>query len=123
MPAKSRSPQNKLCLSVRIVVPAHELLRSLTLRVLKDNAVLQKIAVDEQQLTAASNSTEDMTEEQRKERIQMAQFLLVFSPIQLEGACTLRVRVQTENSELRGVALKVDQAQLPADLGSSQSGL
>lgn len=59
MPAKSRSPQNKLCLSVRIVVPAHELLRSLTLRVLKDNAVLQKIAVDEQQLTAASNSTED----------------------------------------------------------------
>jgi hypothetical protein len=113
----------KLCLSVRIVTPADEPLRSLTLRVLKDDAVLQEIEVDEQQLTDASNSAEDMTEEQRKERVQMAQFLLVFSPIQFDGPCTLRVRVQTEDGELRGMALKVSQAQPPTELVPDQPDL
>lgn len=101
----------KLCLSVRIVTPVREPLCSLILRVLKDDAVLQEIAVDEQQLVAASDFAEDMTEKQKKEGTQMAHFLLMFSPIKLDGACTLRVRAQTENGELCGVALKVNQAQ------------
>jgi hypothetical protein len=53
----------------------------------------------------------------------MAQFVLVFSPIQFDGPCTLSVRVQTENGDLRGLALKVDQAPPPADLVPDQSGL
>lgn len=106
----------KLCLSMRIVTPAHEPLRSLTLRVYKDDAVLQEIAVDEQQLIAASDSAENMTEE----KWQKAQFLLVFSPIQFDGPCILRVRVQTENGELRGIALRVDQ--VPLSTGSRVQG-
>ncbi len=111
----------KLCLSVKIVTPAEELLRSLSLRVLKDEETLQEIALDEKQLAAASESAEEMTEEQKKERVHVAQFVLVFSPIQFEEPCILRIRVQTEDSELRGVSLKVNQAQPPAELVPNQS--
>lgn len=95
----------KLCLSVRIVTPANEPLRTLILRVLKDEENLQELTLDEDQLAAASDADEDATEE----RIQMTQFMLVFSPIQFDEPCTLKVRVQTETGELRGMALKVGQ--------------
>jgi hypothetical protein len=114
---------SKLCLSVKIVTPAGEPLRVLNLRVMRDEEILQEIALNEEQLAAASDAAEEMTEEQRKERLQMAQFMLVFSPIQFEDACTLRVRVQTEDGELRGMALKVDQAPPPADRVPDKSGL
>lgn len=113
----------KLCLSVKIISPAGEPLRELSLRISRDEETLQEIALGEEQLAEASDSTEDMTEEQRKERIQMAQFMLVFSPIQFDGPCTLRVRVQTEDGELHGMSLKVDQAPQPAEIASDKSGL
>lgn len=113
----------KLCLSVKIVTPADEPLRELSLRILRDEETLQEIALDEEQLAAASDSAEEMTEGQRNERVQMAQFMLVFSTIQFDGPCTLRVRVQTEDGELRGMALKVDQAPPPADIVPDKSGL
>lgn len=113
----------RLCLSVKIVTPADELLRVLNLRVLRDEETLQEIALDEEQLAAASDSTEEMIEEQRKERVQMAQFMLVFSPIQFDGPCTLRVRVQTEDGELCGMALKVDQTPPSANAVPDNSGL
>ncbi|MHB8409003.1 MAG: DUF6941 family protein [Acidiferrobacterales bacterium] len=111
----------KLCLSVKIVTPADDPLRSLTLRVLKDDAVLHQIVVSDQQLAAASSSIEDLTEEQRKERSAVTQLQLVFSPIQFEAPCVLKVRVQTESGELRGGGLRVDQAQLPADEASASA--
>lgn len=105
----------KLCLMVKTVTPADEPLRSLKLRVLKDEETLQEIALDEEQLTAASDAAEEMTDKERKERIHMAQFMLVFSPIQFDGPCKLRVRVYTEDGELHGIALKVDQAPQQTD--------
>lgn len=113
----------KLCLMAKIVTPADEPLRLLNLRVFKDEVCLQEIAVDEEQLAAGSDSTEDMSDLQRKERVLMAQFMVVFSPIQFDGPCTLRVKVQTENGELRGIALKVNQAQTLADKAPDQSVL
>lgn len=113
---------SKLCLSVKIVTLANEPLRSLKLRVLKDEDVLAEIVVDEAQLAAASDSAEEVTEEQSKERVLMAQFMLVFSPIQFDGPCTLRIRAKTEDGELRGMALKVDQTP-PPGLIPDRSGL
>jgi hypothetical protein len=106
----------KLCLSVKIVTPADEPLRSLKLRVLKDEDVLQEIVVDEAQLAAASDSTEDITEQPGNERIHVTQFMLVFSPILFDGPCILGVRAQTEEGEYRGMALRVDQAPPPTEL-------
>lgn len=100
----------KLCLSVKVVTPADMPLGSLTLRILKNEEVLQEISVEEEQLNAASESSEGMTDEERKERIQSAQFMLVFSPIQFEERCVLKVRVQTEDEELQGIGLRIEQA-------------
>jgi len=101
----------KLCLSVQVVTPGEKPMDSLTLRVLKDEEVLQEIVVDEAQLSAASVIPEEMTDDERNERLQLAHFMLVFSPIQFEAPCVLRVRALTGDEELHGVALKVDQVQ------------
>jgi hypothetical protein len=86
----------------------------LTLQVLKDGETLQELIVDDAELAAASAVDADMEVNQRADRLLMAQFMLVFSPIHFDGPCVLKVRVQTESGELRGMALKVDA--LPAML-------
>ncbi len=100
----------KLCLSVKVVTPADRPLGALTMRVFKNEEVLQEIGIDEEQLNAASELSDGMTEKEKKERVLSAQFMLVFSPIQFEERCVLRVRVQTEDEELQGIALRIVQA-------------
>lgn len=103
----------KLCLSINIVTSASEPLRSLTLRILKDEEMLQEIIFDKDQLASASESAEGLPDEERKDIAQVAQFMLVFSPMQFDGPCALRVRALTEKGELRGTSLRVDQTQPP----------
>ncbi|WP_295433096.1 hypothetical protein [uncultured Thiodictyon sp.] len=100
----------KLCLSVRIVTPTGEPLSSLTLRIWKDDKILQEMVLAEDQLAAASSdATDEMIGEQQKNgvRVSVSQVLLVFSPIQFDEPCVLKVRAQTETGELAGVALRV----------------
>ncbi|MCB1821140.1 MAG: hypothetical protein KDI73_06110 [Candidatus Competibacteraceae bacterium] len=99
----------KLCVSVKVVTPADEPLRSLTLRVLKDDEILQEIVLDEEQLASALEVFAELSDEERRFRVQMPQFLLEFVPLYLEKACTLRVRALADHSELWGVGLIVDQ--------------
>ncbi len=105
----------KLCISVKIVTPANEPLRSLTLRVLKDDETLQEIVFDEEQLASASEVSAELSDEERRLRVQMHQFLLAFSPLHLDKACTLRVRALADHEELRGVGLIIDQISTAAD--------
>ena len=95
---------SKLCLSVRIVLPADTSFRVLRLSVIRDDEVLQEIALDE-----------EPSEAQRKEPIQVTQFMLVFSPIRFDHPCTLRVRVQTEDGELHGLPLQIDSTPSPVN--------
>jgi len=108
----------KLCVSFKVVTPASEPLRSLTVSVLKDDETLQEMTVAEDELSGASGLTEDLPEDQRRDRFQMTQFLLVFSPIRFEKPCTLKVRAQTESDELRGVGLNVAEMPSPAESAS-----
>ena len=105
----------KLCISVKIVTPANEPLRSLTLRVLKDDEILQEIVFDKEQLVSASEILAELSDEERRLRVQMPQFLLAFSPLHLDKACTLRVRALADHEELRGVGLIIDQISTAAD--------
>lgn len=105
---------SKLCLFVKIVTPAEKPLRFLNLRVLKDAETLKEIAYDEKSLAALSDPAEDMTEEQRKTYVLPYQVMVTFSPMQFDEPCILRVSVRTEDGELRGLPLKVDQTQPPA---------
>ncbi len=103
----------KLCLFVNIVTLAKEPFRFLNLRVLKDAETVREIAFDKDQLAAISDLAEGMTEEQRKTYVPSHQVIVTFSPMQFDDPCILRVSVLTEDSELRGIGLKVDQARPP----------
>lgn len=105
----------KLCISIKIVTSANEPLRSLTLRVLKDDEILQEIVFDKEQLVSASEVLAELSDEERRLRVQMPQFLLAFSPLHLDKACTLRVRALADHEELRGVGLIIDQISTAAD--------
>lgn len=105
----------KLCLSVRIMNPVNEPPRSLTLQVLKDDETLQEISLDEDQLIAALDGNGDLTDDQMKDRVMMMQMMLVFSPIKFDAPCSMRVRVQTNLGELRGVSLQISQAPTMTD--------
>jgi hypothetical protein len=69
--------------------------------------MLQEITVEESEISVASFPSGGISEEELKNQVQTAQFMIVFSPIQFNEACVLRVRVQTEKEELRGMGLRV----------------
>ena len=105
----------KFWVSVKIVTPADEPLHSLTLRILKDDEILREIVFDEEQLASTLEAFAELSDEERRLRVQMPQFLLEFIPLYLEKACTLRVRALADHEELRGVGLSIDQIPTAAD--------
>ncbi len=107
---------SKLCVAMTVLTPADRPFAKLTVRLLKDEDVLVEGTLDDAQLSAAVDlPTEDAM---AKDRILALQSIIVFSPFVLEGPCTLRVRAETEEGELRGLGLRVEQA--PAEMGSQQ---
>jgi hypothetical protein len=103
---------SKLCLAMNVLTPADRPFAKLTVRLLKDEDVLVEGTLDDAQLSAAVDvPTDDVM---AKDRILALQSIIVFSPFVLEGPCTLRVRAETEEGELRGLGLRVEQA--PAEM-------
>jgi hypothetical protein len=98
----------KLCLSATIITPVEEPLRTLTLSVLKNDTTLHEMHFSEDQLAAASDLAEEVTDRQEQDNAGPYRFLMVFSPIQFDEPCALRVRAQTEDGELYGLVLKVE---------------
>ena len=104
----------KLCLAMSMITPVDTPFRKLAMRILKDDTQLAEGVLDETQLAGAVEASTDVPADERKDRILTLQSMFVFSPFQLEGPCTLKVRVETESGELRGVGLRIDQAPAPA---------
>ena len=104
----------KLCLAMSMITPIDAPFRKLAMRILKDDTQLAEGVLDETQLAGAVEASTDVPADERKDRILTLQSMFVFSPFQLEGPCTLKVRVETESGELRGVGLRIDQAPAPA---------
>jgi hypothetical protein len=100
----------KLCLAMSVITSADTPFHNLVMRILKDDALLAEAALDDTQLANAVEAFADVPEDERKERVQLLQSMFVFSPFQLDGPCKLRVRIETESVELRGVGLRIDQA-------------
>jgi hypothetical protein len=103
---------SKLCLAMNVLTPADRPFAKLTVRLLKDEEVLVEGTLDDAQLSAAVDVPAD--DVMAKDRILALQSVIVFSPFVLEGPCTLRVRAATEEGELRGLGLRVEQA--PAEM-------
>jgi len=99
----------KLCIAMTVVTPAEQPFRKLALRVLKDRDVLAEGALDDAQLSNFVEAAEGVPEDERKDIVRLLQSFFVFSPFQLDEPCVLRIRVDTEEGELRGLGLRISQ--------------
>ncbi len=99
----------KLCVSIRIISPVQNPIESLTVQILKDDEVLQELVIDDEQLAKSRESIPNLSSDEQQDGVQVFHAMTAFSPIQFDGPCALRVRAQTEDEEIRGVGLKVEQ--------------
>ena len=75
----------KLCLAMSAVTPADKPFQKLSFRVLKDEELLAEGMLDEEQLANVVDATDDIPEDERKDRMHVLQTLFMFSPLQLDG--------------------------------------
>jgi len=97
----------KLCLALSVVTPATSPFRKLTLRILKDQELLAEGSLSESELANFVEATNDVADDERKDRVQIFRSTFIFSPFKLDGPCVLRVRVETEEGKIRGVGLRI----------------
>ena len=98
----------KVCLVLSVVTPASDPFRALNIRITRDEELITEMKLEEKDFTSSVEAASDMPEDQKKDRILLFQPMFVFSPFKVDGPCILRVRVGTENGELRGVGLKIE---------------
>ena len=109
----------KLCLVLQIVTAADSPLKELKIRVLMDEAVIAEgeLAVGDLEAgfaaMASERDSDDSTPEADRRFLLGAHF--IFSPIKFDGPGAIRVRIDTENGELKANALRIEQAKAPAD--------
>lgn len=101
----------KLCLDVKIFSPLEKPIESLTLRVHKNDEIFQEIVIEKDQLIAATQLPDEITEGDEPYDTQILMMQLVFSPIKFEKACYMKVIALTESGEVKGSGLRI--ARLP----------
>lgn len=103
----------KMCVWINIVMLAVELPSYLNLYVMKGVTSSQEVTIAKRQWVALPRIGEDKMPTQTKEQIHTVQVALVLSPIEFDAPCILRVRIQTNDGELYGLELKVEQQSTP----------
>lgn len=96
----------KLCIHVRLITPIDDPFKAVKFVVLRDE---EEIAVGEMP-EAAFAAMERLDDEPTMQQI-FADF--IFSPLNLEGPCTLRVRAHTDTGEIRGLGIAIRDGQGP----------
>ncbi len=99
----------KLCILVKVVTPFSNPLQSLKIRILKDEDTLQEIDIPEDALAKAARSAKDVPEDDITLRANILNNFLIFSPLELTSPGHIRVRAFTEEGEMAGTALTVEQ--------------
>jgi hypothetical protein len=97
----------KLCIDIKVVSPPDNPIKSLKLIILCDEKVLQEINLGEDQLSQFFSASNERIENGSREFIQVANFQLLFSPMQLDAPCTLKVRVHMDEDEYKGLGLSI----------------
>ena len=99
----------KLCIAIKVTTPADQPFRSFSLRILKDDDVIQEVSIDEDQLAIPTELFGDVSENFMGLKCHTNNFLIALSQVKFDKACMLRVRVQTESEELAGLGLRIMQ--------------
>lgn len=100
----------KLCLALNVVTAASNPFRKLILRIYKNDEILAEANVSEAELEKYVEPSHDDAENERKDRAHVFHSALVFSPLKIDAPCKLRVRVETEEGEIRGVGLTIEKS-------------
>ena len=97
----------RLCLVARLIAPLAQPPRSVTLRVFKDDQLVQEVAARKDDLADMLRAATHYPAQTRAERVQIVQFLVEFSPFQLDRPGLLRVHAETDHGRLEGAPLQV----------------
>lgn len=97
----------RLCLVARLIAPLAQPPRLVTLRVFKDDQLVQEVAARKEDLTDMLRAAAHYPAQTRSERVQIVQFLVEFSPFQLDRPGLLRVHAETDQGRLEGAPLQV----------------
>ena len=100
----------KLCLAIDVITPARQPLQKVVIRVLKDDDVLTEAEVPGANLIPDPAYPLPPNDDDSDNRLQRLQSLFAYAPFPIEKPCRIRVRVQTESEELRGLGLRIQQA-------------
>ena len=101
----------RLCVAVKVVTPVTQPFEALTIRILKDETVIQEVTLSDDQIAQGNEAT--TTTEDDNQKCLTSHVTTAFSPIQFDAPCILRVRAQTEGEELKGLGLKVEVGPVP----------
>lgn len=99
----------KLCLAIRVVTPAAQPFRQLSFRILKGDTRLAEGTLDEADVTNVADAIGSSSTDERADRMQVLEAIFVFSPFQIDAPCALRVQATTEEGDLRGLGLRIEQ--------------
>jgi len=110
----------KLCLSIKIITPAERPFLKVAIRILKDDEVMAEAALDDAMLAKIVEDAGEVPKDQQQNRVQALQSIMVFSPFQLDRPCLLRVRVDSEEGEHKGLGLRVRAAPIEPSVPNKQ---
>ncbi|MGD0959257.1 MAG: hypothetical protein ABSB19_05555 [Methylomonas sp.] len=99
----------KLCLAMNIITPASRPFKRLKLSVLKGADILFENDLDYARLSGAMEFLSD-SDLSIIDQLFSLHSVIIFSPFTLESPCTIRILAETEDGELRGAGLNIEQA-------------
>lgn len=99
----------KLCITLKITTPASNPFKSLTAKIYKDDEVIATGELPSEELDKNQDAipSDDGVAAKKVSSVQMG---FEFSPFVIDNPCMLRVRVENEGKELRGIGLRIEQA-------------
>jgi len=99
----------KLCLLVDVVTLENKPFEKLKIRVLLDETRLAEVEISSEDIRAGFENVPQIDDASDTERRLTFAAHFVFSPLKFDGPGMIRIRVETENGEIRANALRVDQ--------------
>ena len=99
----------KLCLVISALTPIEKPFKKMTFRVLKDDEIFAEGTIEEEELIKLVMP--DLSQSDGNPNLISSKVQFVFSPFQIDGPCTLKVRVITESEELTAAGLRIELGQ------------
>jgi hypothetical protein len=96
----------KICLVISALTPIENPFKKMIFRVLKDDELFAEGTIEEEELEKLV--IPDSTSSDGNPNLISSKVQFLFSPFQIDGPCTLKVRVITENEELTAPGLRIE---------------